>query len=577
VLEPDEETVSLQVEIPAGESDSRLSAREVVLERALGQPVTWRFVVRVTHDDAFLAFLVALLESGQVKANAVWNDSPLGSEAVIVHAQWSEELAHHLVLEAHATSLGPAPSPAPDPDPFTPRWRVHDGVSDLLKLAQRFAHVAALPNWVKTPMQKVKLAPGDFTSVVQDGLSDWAFFSHLLDHYGMLGQDAAMKPLVLTGSVEEAAGEWLVTYGSKAAYAAMNDVSNRHMTFEDGSLESPTFAHALRETGPWRSELPSGSVLPLTRRVRRCRPFTADAWSAWSARDLPLFTKDDERFVYRIVDRLWPGDTSDELLEWTTQYDPLPEGAVVAGPQPPLSIRTWTRIAEVTEVQPKGPWIKAKLEGFESNANIVQARLNSSYSGTNGKRGLHLVPEPGTKVVLTWTGRVHEPLLVLGNVREEETEHAAPSLWLEALATKQYADVLVKEIGKTTVESDLELEIQKATTMKSTGALKVTAEDTADIVSTGALKLEGKDTTDIVSTGALKLEGKDTTDIVSTGELTVAGSAATEVSGASGLTLKSDGDAALEGANVGVKAQSGAEISAAGGNTIVKGVQVLIN
>jgi hypothetical protein len=257
--------------------------------------------------------------------------------------------------------------------------------------------------------------------------------------------------------------------------------------------------------------------------------------------------------VYRIADRLWPADTVDETLQWSTRLDPLPEGAIVAGPEPPVHLTPWLRIGEVSETQPKKPWIKVKLEGYEKDNETIQARLHSPYGGTNGKRGLHLAPEAGTKVILSWSGRFHEPLLVLGNVREEEMEFNSPSLWLEALATKQYADILVKQVGKTTVESAFDLEVKETTTMKSLKALKLTGEDATTIESAKAFKIDAKDAADIASAKA--------------------------------LTLAATQDAKLGGANVTVEAQqaaavkgnAGAELSASGGDTTIKGLKVMIN
>ena len=539
--------MSLLVEIPAGDSNSRFVAREVSLERCLGQPVQWRFVVQCQHDDPRVAFLAEALEGGQVKASPLWKDAPLGLDGIVVGISWSSSLLEHLIIDAQVTTLEAAPSPAPDPDPFTPRWRVHDGVQNLLKLIQKFAHVATVPTWVKNELEKVKFTPSDFTSVLQDGLSDWGFVCHLLDQYGALGAEAALKPLVLVGSLEEAEGKWLVTYGSKAAYDKLGDISNREVAPEDGTLAGIVFPTELTETAlEARSR-----VVPLASRVWRSRKFTTSDWEKWAKKDLPLFTKGDQRFIHRVVDRLWPSDL--DTLEWTTQLDPLAEGAVVAGPEPPVRLVPWIRIGEVSETQTKKSWIKVKLEGFEKDSETVQARLQEMYSGKNGTRGLHLVPENKTKVLLSWSGRFHEPILVIGNVREKDTEFDSPSVWLEALTTKQYVDILVKEVGKTTIESDYDVEVKKKTTLKSvdayaltgdadtsitsTGALKVTGKDTTDLESTGALKIVGKNTTDVESTGALKLTGKATVDIAATGPFAIDAKATTDIKGTGPITV----------------------------------------
>ncbi len=562
--------MSLQVEIPSGSEEARFDASEVVLERGLSQPVVWRVLLSLRQDDARLASLVDCFEGGQVTLKVLWDEAPLGPEGVAIGAYWSRDVAEHLVVEAHCTALKPAPSPAPDPDPFTPRWRVHHDARNLLKLAQKLKHVAVVPTWVQRSLEKIEFAPGDFTSVVQDGLSDWEFLLHILHQYGVLGADAALKPPVLTGSVEEAPGQWLVTWGSKAAYEKLNDISNREIDFTESDETKPehgyeSFLFGLEPFSQGRDASRCGLVA-VSGHLRRKRKFSTAVWSEWTGRDLPLFTKEKQRFVYRVTDRLCfaqgAASTSTEArISWSTRMEVLPEGGVVAGPRADLNFRPWFRIGTVAEVTPNGPWIKVQLEGFEADYDCVQARLQSPYVGTDGKKGLHFVPEPETKVCLSWSGRVHEPVLVVGNVREEESEHPAPSVWIESLMTEQFADILVKEVGEATVESPLVLSVQKETTVTATGALKILGEDTFDMESAKAFKLTGKDSTQVTSTGDLSL-GSDGGVTVSAG-----GDASIDASGAA--TLSAGGDAKMDASgNATISAGGDATVDATGNATV---------
>jgi hypothetical protein len=77
------------------------------------------------------------------------------------------------------------------------------------------------------------------------------------------------------------------------------------------------------------------------------------------------------------------------------------------------------------------------------------------YSGTDGKRGLHFVPEKATEVLVGWTGRFDTSIVLLGNARSDKAEFASPSIYLESEHTAQYADVHVKEVKDVVIDSDL--------------------------------------------------------------------------------------------------------------------------
>ena len=63
-----------------------------------------------------------------------------------------------------------------------------------------------------------------------------------------------------------------------------------------------------------------------------------------------------------------------------------------------------------------------------------------------------MVPENGTEVVVAWTGRFDQSVVLMGNARSEDAEFASPSTWLEDEYRAQYADVHVVEIGRTSVD-----------------------------------------------------------------------------------------------------------------------------
>ena len=103
-----------------------------------------------------------------------------------------------------------------------------------------------------------------------------------------------------------------------------------------------------------------------------------------------------------------------------------------------------------------------KLPGFEVGADELDVRLTTSYSGMDGKKGVHLVPERGTRVLAFWSGRYGDSAFCLANVRGEPVDLDSPSLWLEKASRVHVEDVDIQHVGLVRVASDVTVELDRS-------------------------------------------------------------------------------------------------------------------
>ena len=129
----------------------------------------------------------------------------------------------------------------------------------------------------------------------------------------------------------------------------------------------------------------------------------------------------------------------------------------------------------------KGPWLEVELPGFEDGYKTLQAKLSTPYSGADGTKGLHLVPDPDTRVLVSTHGLIpgasgmEATATVIANVRDEEVKLESPALILEDPATTRLSELIVEEVGEVTVKkmdtvevkSDLSVVVKGATTIDS--------------------------------------------------------------------------------------------------------------
>jgi hypothetical protein len=471
------------------ESGGVLPVSDILLTRALACPVTWTFRTHLPPESlgqrerALVQQVRRALAGGPCKATPGWvhdggATEPLGPAVTIVSAArpTSAEVraaanpiraAHSLDIVANGTQ------PDPRPDPFVPRRRVHK-VTNLDELISRFEHVATPVSALQTDLARVTLPDGGHASIIQDGVSDWVFLHHIFDEARWLTRNEAnWVPLTLVGGVSQATeGRWVITPGLKKAYEAWNSIPKRTVSYAEGDTEDgvgeTTFGQLLR--GERVTAFPTGEY-PCVVDHHPQRLLDAGRWKTWRTQDLPCFNADGG-MIYRIEDRL---SISQGALSCDSRAYALPPEARIAGPEAPGRLRPWTGLGVVQETSRDGPWLKVQLPGFEANNDVVDVRLGTPYSGKNGQRGLHMVPETGTEVLLNWTGRFDNSVILAGNARSQAAEYPSPSTYLEAEHKAQYADIHVVKVGDTTIDSKLAVKVKQQTDLTSARPLQVKA------------------------------------------------------------------------------------------------------
>jgi hypothetical protein len=480
--------MGLTLHLPDGGPD--LNVAQLHLTRALGEPVQWRFVAEVLRDTRGGKDpdrLARLLLRGPARIKASWVNSgsiPLSPEATVVGAHWLAEGGVDFVdIEARTTA------PEPSPNPFLPRRRVHR-VRNMNELLERLANIAKPINPLAAELQRVTFPDADKSSIIQDGVSDWQFFFHALDQCQFLvANPPGWLPLTLVGGVDQKARtdrKWIVTAGRRAAYEEWGDVDARKIHFQDqdgpGQVEFQRVNSCIRAP-----EFPDGTYpAVLYRRPRRT--FSPDRWQSWRTQDMPRFSEDGA-MVWRIEDHLY--QIGRDTIGWETRLFTVPPETRIVGPLLPSRLRPWSGLGKVVETSAKGPWIRAKLTGFLEGEDVAWIRLTTPFSGKDGCKGLHFVPEQGTEVELGWSGRFDQAVLLTGNARSDETTFPSPSIYLERLYTGQFEDIHVNRIGQILVDSSLMVDIKQQTRVDSSNQLKIHA-DGADLKMTGGIVYTGR-------------------------------------------------------------------------------------
>lgn len=475
--------MALQVELIG--ASQPFSAAEVVIERALGREVRWQFALHLVPDNRNLKDaqdVAQLLQKAPVNARPLWNGAEMASYPIqVVGARWSPDQPSQLLVDGHGTR------PGDGPDPFVPRRRVHR-VEDLRGLLDRLDNVARVPMGVLSKLQKIRFPDKARASIVQDGLSDWEFFHRVLAQYPSLQEgEPALQPLALSGSVDQqagTAGHWLLNWGSAEAYRQAGHVTAREVDFthDAGDERTRNLAFQAQADGERTQAFPTGASPSVSWRRKESDP-NLPKWREWSGKDVPLFIRGSQAFVWQVRDRVYQAGP-DEDISWATEVATLPPGFAISGSTRDPALAPWIGLGTVSKSSPEGPWIKVRLAGFQSGEDELEARISTPYAGKDGTKGLHLVPEEGTPVLLAWSGRLDQSVIVAANAREAAAQFASPSLWLEALATTQYEDILCKKVGKITVESDLDTTVQSN--------LKVTVQKQTNVDSTMSMKVKGE-------------------------------------------------------------------------------------
>lgn len=475
----------LQLTIPGGPTVDLL---EVHYTRSLGQAIQWLFLADVGRESQGATQpgqIANAIAAGPMNVQVAWTTGgvQICPAALVTGAQWSardgsvagvglDRLHTSNLLEITAESTAPSTSP----NPFVPRRRVHK-VSNMQDLVNKFSGVAQPLDPLKADLRQIKFPDGDKTSIVQDGISDWEFVGRILDQCSFLEPGEAWLPLILSGSVAQAtAGCWVMCPASRAGYDAWGEVRGRTVRFQDGKTADGFQRVDFGQTkaGGHSPEFPNGHA-PAAAIWRPERNLTGGAWDQWRVLDVPQFT-DQGSMIWRIEDRLYRSARDETRLGWDTKVFAVPPQAQFPGPIAPRPLAPWVGTATVQETSTSGPWIRVKLDGFESGEDVADVRIVTPYSGTNGTRGLHFVPENGTTVAIAWPGRFDASVVLVGNTRQAGADFDSPSTYLEATHKVHYEDIHAEKIGNVTIDSALSMAIQQNTSVNSQQEMKLNAD-----------------------------------------------------------------------------------------------------
>lgn len=143
--------------------------------------------------------------------------------------------------------------------------------------------------------------------------------------------------------------------------------------------------------------------------------FNADTFPVWINEPLPRLHQcgGQEFLAVHASDTL---EVEGDGIYLKTALRAFPQGLRRVGES---SFPPWfgTGICQQIDSDDRGVRVRVKVAGFEERKDTLSAELNALYTG-DGKNGIHLPPEPNTRVALHWSGRVGDPPLCLGNIRD---------------------------------------------------------------------------------------------------------------------------------------------------------------
>jgi hypothetical protein len=199
--------------------------------------------------------------------------------------------------------------------------------------------------------------------------------------------------------------------------------------------------------------------------------------------------------VVALEDTLFHTGTMKDL-GWESTLWSIPEGASIplpVDPNPPERncspcVRPWLGRGAVQTHSAEGPWIEVILHGFEDGANVTNVRLTSPYSGTDGQTGLHLVPEAETELVVGWSGRFDQSVLLSQNIRFDPAKMDSPSLWLDKDWLGHFEKAGIEEMGQVSIESDLIMALKQRTMVHGEQEMQLKADKTDVRLKGGVLR-----------------------------------------------------------------------------------------
>lgn len=489
--------------IQSGEMPFTVEVDRLVRTMGIGVPTT----VQLRVSDLIRG------DGWQNELSAVLAQASLGVGEILVSVTMEGSTQPTLVAKARilgatrerARSTGPAPrvlraqvTSWPE-EALVPRSRVHRG-THAMDLLKNYAGVAEPSPAVKSLLSVPLRDDGVSVAVPQRGLSDAEFLGRLLV---ALSEALGCSPLRLSGFLGSPDDpRWSIQIGDINGTDKLTPAPAGPTLGTDDTPPEPEWELLAVDDGPIPATWTNGPTPVAIRSVSGL--WDPLAWHGSGAQPLPW--DGDGGWVHRVVDEI---DTSNGVARWTQHRWHASKFAPAPGTPAEPGLPSGAGWGTVVQVDRNEPTVTVELDRFEDDASQLDVHLVTASSGSGGTAGLHLTPEVGTTVLVTWTGQVDQPPVLLGNTRLDPVNLEAPSLDLGRKARVRLADVRVEEVGAVEVASDLDTHLQRDVHHRVSGETRIELAKDARIEGT---RLVSRYKGDVVleSEGAIRKQaGKD--------------------------------------------------------------------
>ena len=455
------------------EVDASLDVMSITCRRTIARAERWRASAVVARSSrGILASRIAgALEKGGIEAKLSWTGNKEFVTRGTVVGAWFEEDARQrmnedrLVVDMQRTSFEPR-----ETSPYAPRWRVHPGRT-LADVLRGFSDIVALPVAMTNELARTDIThlPGhDAGHVLQCGESDWEFLCMLLRRFRHL-RPSMQVTLGSVHAAAEARGHWKVVPGSVGQLRDWGMDGDSVVDVErEFRIAETLAAFGVRSVTPSvRASDDMAVAVPIWRLIHE--EADVEAWSDWIERELPLIRGSEGGMITEVVDRLRPaGDT--RSLQWITDLTMTPPKETLPVPGSGEVWGSWSGTGTVVDIEPRHPWVRVALDGFESGRDEIDVLISTPSSGESGRGGLHFLPSVGSPVAILASRVSWRPPVMIGNVRAEPTQIDAPGWDVQQELHFRSAGVRVHEVGPVTVESGLGIDVADPLEISAAGA-----------------------------------------------------------------------------------------------------------
>lgn len=405
-------------------NEVRYAAHDAVLIREIGQQVWCSVTIHSENDAHSIAGFIDSIFKGKTYFDLSIGEYCLKNFRVSGFKNQGAQVKIQAFMEC--------------PDYFEhfyrPHWRVLDmSRIDTMLDGSPFANFIKVDTSTRNRLSSFQVAQKK--QLLQQGVSDFQILNVLLEQLSHLPGERKWQ------LSQHISGKWLIYRDFREKLPAFGNCSRNDFydsyVVEQGKRNHLNMDFPAKRSVLFREEL---DILHFTN---------------WIELSCPCLTNTDTR-VWKITDTVslsHPNDTNSPIL-WNSELFCLPN-YVEFGPGD-NQLYPWWGSGKLVDVEYKDgiPWLKVELPPpFEDGFNVIHALLATPTTGTGGNRGLHLLPETGEDVFVSWSGQLNSPAVAIGNIRNK-----SPELENQFLALQQ--DFHLLNDKKMLIQAEQEMEIQ---------------------------------------------------------------------------------------------------------------------